>query len=464
MHNGKGVNALSKKQEIRILTPTSMLGYGFPIKWFKKGITMNPDVIAVDSGSTDSGPHKLGLGYMTCSREAYYKDISILLEAAHTKKIPLYISSAGGDGSDEHVNVFLEIIKDISRKKGYHFNIAAIYSEIKKTDVIEKLKKGKISPCGPVSMLTEEEINAANLIVAQMGVEPYIKALKGKKDINIIISGRTYDPVPIAVLGIKNGFDPGLCWHLGKIMECGALCAEPTGKVIFGILKHDHFTIEPINPDERCNVGSVAAHTLYEKSHPYLLPGPGGTTDLSDTVFEQANVRRVKVYGSRYQPAQKYTVKLEGAKKVGYRSIYIAGMRDPIAINAIDEIIRNVRNEVEEYFKDISNQEYQMIFHLYGKNGVMGRYELNSQFQPLELCIIVEVAAKTQQMATAICSRARTEMLHTPYKGRIATAGNIALPFTPLEIPLGAVCQYNVYHLMEIDDPTGPFEIKYMEV
>jgi len=452
------------EEEIRILTPTAMLGYGFPIKWFKKGLELNPEVITVDSGSTDSGPHKLGLGSMTCSQEAYYKDISLLLEAGYEKKIPVYISSAGGDGSDEHVDIFLEIIRKIAKEKGYHFNIAAIYSEINKGYIKEKLKNGQISPCGPVDPLTEQEIDAASRIVAQMGVEPYLKAMQEYEGINVIVSGRSYDPVPIAAAGLKKGFDPGLCWHLGKIMECGALCAEPAGKNIFGIIREDHFIVEPLNPEERCTVPSVTAHTLYEKTHPYFLPGPGGVTDLSQTKFEQLDERRVKVSGSKFHPAEKYTVKLEGAKKVGFRSIFIAGIRDPRAISQIDGILDRVQKDVEEYFNDIPKEQYQMIFHVYGKNGVMGEYEPAKEFTPLEVCVILEVAAPTQEMATAICSRARTELLHCPYTGRIATAGNIALPFTPLEIPLGSVCKFNVYHLMEIADPTELFPIKYWEV
>lgn len=451
------------KDEIKILTPTAMLGYGFPIKWFEKGLDRNPDIIAVDAGSTDSGPHKLGLGVMTCSKEAYYKDITILLKAVHEKKIPLFISSAGGDGTNIHVDVFLDIIKQISKEKGYKFNIAAIYSELDKKLIKDKLNAGKISPCGPVPELTEKEVDEATSIVAQMGVEPFIKVLDEKDDIDIIVSGRAYDPVPIAAMGLREGYDPGVCWHIGKIMECGALCAEPAGKVMFGILRKDHFILEPINPEERCTTYSVAAHTLYEKTHPYLLPGPGGITDLSKANFEQLDERRVKVSGSKFIPSEKYTVKLEGAKKVGYRSIFIAGIRDPIAISQIDEIIERVKADVKEYFSEISEEDYNMIFHIYGKNGVMGEKEIE-KVKPMELCVILEVAAPTQDMATAICSRARTEMLHSPYKGRIATAGNIASPFTPLEIPLGDVCKFNVYHLMEIDDPIEIFPIKYLEV
>jgi len=453
-----------RKEEIRILTPTAMLGYGFPEKWFNKGLDMKPDVIAVDSGSTDSGPHKLGLGDMTCSKDAYQRDISKLLKAVNERKIPLFISSAGGAGTNEQVDIFLKIIKEISQKNGYHFNIAAVYSEVDKNYLKNKLKNNKIKPCGQVDELIEAEIDLSTKIVAQMGVEPYLKILEEKDNIDIIISGRTYDPVPIAALGIKNDFAPGLCWHLGKIMECGALCAEPAGKVIFGVLRKDHFYLVPLNPKNKCTESSVAAHTLYEKSHPYILHGPGGVTDLTETEFKQLDERTVKVKGSKFIPSNKYNVKLEGAKKVGFRSIFIAGMRDPIAIKNIDEIISYVKKEVEDNFDDIPKEDYKMIFHLYGKNGVMGENELEKDFNPLELGIILEVLAQEQELSEAICSRARTELLHAPYHGRIATAGNIALPFTPLEVNLGHVCSFNIYHLMEIDDPTSLFPIKYLEV
>ena len=452
------------QEEVKVLVPTAMLGYGFPLKWFKEGMKRNPDIIAVDSGSTDSGPHKLGLGEMTCTREAYYKDISNIMEAAQEKKIPVYISSAGGDGTNIHVDLFLDIVKSIAREKGYKLNIAAIYSEFEKEYLKEKLAAGKITPLGPVEPLVESEIDAATSIVGQMGVEPFLRVLEERNDIDIIISGRAYDPVPMAAMCLKKGFDPGICWHMGKIIECGALCAEPAGKVMLGTARQDHFILEPLNPAERCTTYSVAAHTLYEKTHPYLLPGPGGVTDLSKAKFEQFDERRVKVSGSEFVPSERYTVKLEGAKKVGYRYIFIAGIRDPIAISQIDDIIQRVKVDVAEYFREIPKEDYQMIFHVYGKDGVMGQYEIEKDNIPMELCIILEVAAQTQNIATAVCSRARTEILHAPYKGRIATAGNIALPFTPLEIPLGDVCQFNVYHLMEVDDPVGIFPIKYLEV
>ena len=455
--------ASASNDEIRILTPSGMLGYGFPVDHLKMGLALRPHAITIDSGSTDSGPQKLGLGEMTCSREAYVKDLEVLLEAQHEARVPLLMSSAGGDGSNLHVEVFRDIIVEIANRRGWHFKLASIYADIDKALVSKELKAGRIEPLGPVPPLDQREVDAATLIVAQMGAEPFLKALGEGEGVDVVVSGRSYDPSPTAAMAIRAGFDPALAWHMGKIMECGALCAEPVGRNVMGWLRRDHFEIEPLNPAERCTTASVAAHTLYEKTHPFLLAGPGGTLDLSQCTYEQVTDRRVRVSGSRFIPARPYTVKLEGAKTAGWRSIFIAGARDPIFIAQIDEILAKVIQGTREYFSDIPESSYRIIPHLYGKNGVMGDLE-PVKIPAHELCIILEVAAATQSIATAICGKARTQLMHAPYPGRIATAGNLASPFTPLEIPLGEACEFNVYHLMQVDDPTSLFPIRYEEI
>jgi len=85
-------------------------------------------------------------------------------------------------------------------------------------------------------------------------------------------------------------------------------------------------------------------------------------------------------------------------------------------------------------------------------------------FVPLEIAVLGEVTAETQELATLIASRARIAFLHVPYQGRVATAGNMAFPITPLEIPIGMVCKFNIYHVMEVDSPTELFPIKFLEI
>jgi Protein of unknown function (DUF1446). len=105
-----------------------------------------------------------------------------------------------------------------------------------------------------------------------MGEEPFIKALEGGA--NVILAGRSYDPSVFSALAIKEGFDKGLAIHLGKILECAAIAASPGSgsDCMFGYLRKDGFVLEPLSPIRKCTTLSVAAHTLYEKTNPYILP------------------------------------------------------------------------------------------------------------------------------------------------------------------------------------------------
>ncbi len=107
----------------QIITPVGMLGYGFNVADVELGLQLSlkmvaPTAIILDSGSTDSGPAKLALGTMTCPRSAYERDLRQLIRLVQHYHVPLLISSAGGDGSDAHVNVFLEIIREVLETSG----------------------------------------------------------------------------------------------------------------------------------------------------------------------------------------------------------------------------------------------------------------------------------------------------------------------------------------------------------
>jgi len=322
---------------------------------------------------------------------------------------------------------------------------------------------GKIHPLGPAPKLTEETLNLTNNIVGQMGHEPIIEALRSGSQ--LIVAGRAYDPSVFAAYPIYNGFDPGLSYHLGKILECGALCAEPgtTKDCIMGYLREDHFLVEPLNNKRKCLITSVAAHTLYEKDHPYYLLGPGFELDLSDCFFEQYADGVVKVSGSKFIKKDEYTIKLEGAGQIAYRTLVIAGIRDPIIIKNIDKITTDVIEQVSSYFNEIPQDQYQILFHIYGKNGVMGPLEPEKK-SCHELGIVMEVVASTQELADTICASVRSTLMHFPYKGRKTTAGNLALLYSPSDISFGPVYKFTIYHLVNVNDPCELFSISYLDL
>ncbi|NLJ77575.1 MAG: DUF1446 domain-containing protein [Peptococcaceae bacterium] len=447
-------------KEFLVLSPTAILGYGFPLSSLKEGLNHRPHAIAVDAGSTDPGPYYLGAGVPFTCRDAVKRDLGYLLSAAAANSIPLLIGSAGGSGGEPHLKRDVELIIEIAGQKDLHFKIAVIHAEVDREQVRDSLRQGKVKPLGPVPPLQESDLDEAVRIVGQMGIEPLIGALE--IGAQVIVAGRAYDPAVFAAPACKSGCKTGPAIHMGKILECGAIASTPGSgsDCLLGRIGQGYFEVETLNPARVCTVTSVAAHTLYEKSDPLHLPFPGGHLDLKETRFEQVAKNRVKVTGSKFVPAQKYTVKLEGVKKVGFRTVAIAGCRDPVMIREIDHVIEVVRERTRDNFSGTMGN-YSLGFKIYGKNGVMGVLEPVKNIISHEIGIVIEAIGKTQETADTICGFARSAMLHSSYPGRKATAGNLAFPFSPTEFKGGEVFNCNIYHLMEVEDP---FELFPMEI
>ena len=446
------------KEEFRILSTTAILGYGFPLESFEEGMKRKPDLIAVDAGSTDPGPFYLGEGVSFTDRGAVKRDLEIMICAGIKENIPVVIGTAGGSGAKPHLEWCAEIIREIAKEHDLHFKMAMIHADMDKEEMKKALADGKITPLDPAPQLTAEDIDATTHIVGQMGIEPIMKALDS--GVQVVLAGRAYDPTVFAAPAIRKGYDKGLAIHLGKILECASICATPGSgsDCMFGYLGEDYFRVEPLSSVRKCTTLSVAAHTLYENTNPYILPGPGGHLDLTNTTFEQDSENTVKVKGSRYVTAPKYTIKLEGAKCIGYRTVSVAGTRDPIMISKIDDIVEGVRARVADNYRD-KGYKYNLNFTIYGKNGVMGNLEPVKNAHPHELGIVIEVVADTQEQADTICASARSTMLHYGYEGRRATAGNLAFPFSPSDFHAGRVYVFSIYHIIEVEDPTKLFPI-----
>ncbi len=450
-------------EEMRILSPTAILGYGFPMESFKEGMKRKPHVIAVDAGSTDPGPYYLGAGKSFTDKNSVKRDLAIMIPAAIEAGIPVIIGTAGGSGGRPHVDLTIEIVKEIAKEQSLTFKLAVIQSEFDKGFVKEKIRKGDISPLFPAKEISEADVEESVRIVAQMGEEPFIKALEGGA--NVILAGRSYDPSVFSALAIKEGFDKGLAIHLGKILECAAIAASPGSgsDCMFGYLRKDGFVLEPLSPIRKCTTLSVAAHTLYEKTNPYILPGPGGAINLHESSFTQIADNMVEVKGSKFVPTEEYFVKLEGVRRVGFRTISCAAAKDPVMISQIDKIVESVKERVKNNFEHYGITDFFLDFKIYGKNGVMAMFPNLEQQVSHELMIIIEAVAPTQDQADTICGFARSTMLHYGYEGRISTAGNLAFPFSPSDCKVGEVFEFNVYHLMRVDDPAELFPVNYIQ-
>ena len=167
-------------------------------------------------------------------------------------------------------------------------------------------------------------------------------------------------------------------------------------------VRDDHLDVEPTNPERRCTPLSVATHSLHENASPTLHEEPGGLLDATHCQFTPLTDRAVRISGMTWK-TRDYDIKLEGAECIGFRAITICGTRDPILISQIDSYLQTVREDVAMRATGfgVSPEKYQLVFHVYGKDGVMGAAEPVKQISSHELGIVVEVLSETEEDARA---------------------------------------------------------------
>lgn len=448
--------------EVVGLAPSGSMGSGYNLEAFKRGVSLKPHFIGQDAGSTDMGPYYHGTGRTFLPLATYRYDLAIMLRAARELRVPLIVGSALTSGANVSLEQAVELIRDIAREERLSFRMAVINAEIDKDDLKRRNAEAPLESIGPAA-LTDELIDRCGPIVAQMGVEPFMKALDAGAE--VIVAGRACDDVIFAAMPIMKGYDPGLALHCGKILECAGLSAVPCdlAEPLLGRVRRDHFEVEPCNPDHRCTTVSVAGHSLYERGDPCLQPGPGGMNDLTASVFTQLDERRVKVTGSRFVPDEIYRVKLEGAEHLGFRSVVLVGIRDPFMIRALDGLFEHVRERAESRF-GLAAQGIALNFSVYGRDAVMGKLEPAPALEPHEVALLIDVVAPEQELATGVAMFVRGTLQHASYPGIVNTAGNMAYPFSPFGVPLGPAYRFAVYHLMPLEDACECFPMTLQEV
>ena len=254
----------------KVLVPSGVLGLGFDLKALNSGIKKKPDIIAIDGGSTDSGPYSLGSGSSKYSRAAVKAEWKTLMEAREKANIPLIIGSSGTCGTDGMVDWMEEITIEVAKELDQNLKIAKLYCEQQKDYIKINYKNNKISPLKPAPYLDINLIDNMTHIVALAGAEQIQKCLKTGAD--IILAGRTTDTAIISALPLMQGEDPGASWHGAKIAECGALCSSnPTSGVVLVEFDKIGFTVEAMSENAFCTPETVAAHMLYENADPFIL-------------------------------------------------------------------------------------------------------------------------------------------------------------------------------------------------
>ena len=441
------------KGEVAVIVPSGMLGAGLKAEHVQHGIRRGARAIACDSGSTDSGPSYLARGVSKMNREAVKRDLEILIKAAAGAGIPLLVGTCGTAGSDAGVDWTAEIAVEVARERRLQPRIALLYSEQSVETLKRKLAWGLTRPLAPSGALTDELLDSCDRIVALMGPEPYIAALR--QGATIVLGGRTTDPAVLAAVPIMMGAGFGPSWHAAKVAECGGQCTErPRAGGVLMRVGADAFEMEPLDAANQCTPNSVSAHMLYETIDPNRMSEPGGTLDVTDASYLPVDARTVRVTGSRWQDSA-YTMKLEGAASGCYQTIMLVGIEDTEVLANLDTFIDRLYAALLDRVDDIFGRtagEYDISLRPYGWNAVSGQRVPADAAPPREVGLLFVATAATQELATKIAKACNPYFFHFPLRTGIELP-SYAFPFSPAEIERGPVFEFKLNHVVEVDDP-----------
>ena len=452
--------------EVSILCPTGHLGFT-PLEKasFLAGCELKPDFVIADSGSCDIGPYPLGADGQA-SPEAWQRhDLEIMLLAARRLGVPMIIGSASDTGTDRGVDQFAALIREIAAEHGLApFRMATIKSEQTREAMAARLSAGvPIKGLDGRADADEAVLARTDRIVAVMGAEPIAAALKDGAE--VVIAGRASDCALFAAPLLNAGMTPATAYYAGKLMECASFCCEPVmGKEsILGRIKEDDIRVRAMHPGQRCTPASLASHAMYERRDPFREYVASGYVDMSSCRYEQLDEKTTRASGAVFVPSAQPMVKLEGAGKVGERRLAIVGIRDPYTIENIDKAMEWARARLAERFGAPEQAGWQVFYHVYGRNGVMGALEPTPPSRAHELGIVAEVVCQDARKAEEICALAARNLFYARLAEVKGTAGAAALMAD--EVLVGKPgYEWTLNHVTPVKDPSELFRTAFHTV
>lgn len=449
---------------VKVLIPSGALGLGYDKTALDRGIAAKPDIIAIDGGSTDSGPSYLGRGVSKYSRASTKVEWQGLIEARARAGCPLVIGTAGTCGADSAVDWLVEITEEILAETGQTAKVAVLKSGQTAETVARALASGDVTPLYPAPEIDAGRVAECTNIVALAGAEQINAALDTGAD--IIIAGRTTDTAIIAALPLARGCHAGGAWHGAKIGECGALCAtNPQSGVIMVEFDEVGFSVTPLADGAHASPHTVSAHMLYENSDPFILYEPGGHLDVTGAEYQGLDQTRVRVTGSEWVPSDRYTVKLEGARRVGYQSVLLTLLRDRHYVqNAgpwCDDIQTKCRAKVEARL-GLAPEDFDIELRIIGQNATLGGLE-NRETASVELGVLGIVTAQTPQLVNEIGKMLNPYLLHHPLTAE-EEQPTFAFPFSPAEIERGEIYEFCLNHVMTLASPMDAFRLEVRQI
>ncbi len=419
---------------------------------FLAGCRLSPYAIVADAGSCDIGPRPLRADRHVSLEVHQRHDLEIMLLEARRLGVPMIVGSASDTGTDRGVDQFVGLLRAIAAEHRLApFRPAAIYSEQKIEDLLDRLARGaRIEGLDGRPDADASTLRRTSRVVAVMNAEPIRRA--PREGAEVVIAGRASDCALFAAPLLQAGFSPAIAYYTGKLMECASFACEPyMGKeTILGTVEGESVRVRAMHPAQRCTPASLASHAVYERTDPLREHVAGGWIDMSACCYERVDEKSTRASGAVFHPTPTIKVELEGAGRIGERRLVIVGVRDPQTIARIDDAIAWARGKVVERFGP-EGEGYRLFYHRYGRDAVMKELDPDPPAASHELGIVVEAVHDDARIAEEIAALAARNLFYARLSGTKGTVGAAALMSDEILIREPGY-EWTLNHVIEVED------------
>jgi len=452
------------KEGLSCLVATGHLGYS-PLhpETFWRGLEQfEPKAVIADSGSCDIGPEPLASGRASRSAEGQKRAIESLLLGARPQGIPLMASDTGTNkGVDQYAQIVRELV---SEHRLGPLKMGLIKHNMTRNYLRRLLREGNIiRGLDGFLPLQRRDIERTTRFVPVMGVEPIMHCLA--EDPDVIITSRTSDCCPFAAFAMHHGYNADLAYFWGKVLECGSFVAYPklVNHSVLGTIYEDRIAVTAIHEEQRVTPLSLRKHAAYERSSFKGEAVAGGFIHIDGMEAEDVDEKTAAAWGSRFEPAPTYNVKLEGAGYVGHKAEYLVGIRSQSFIQKLDEVLSHTRQQLRNFYQDVP---YELYFSRYGIDGILGAREPWKGDHIHEVGLLIEVIATKKELAMEIAKLAGRQLLFTPVLSERGSAGRVQLRNEEASY-YGKAYEWTMNHIIEFasaQEAASHFPITYETV
>ena len=148
--------------------------------------------------------------------------------------------------------------------------------------------------------------------------------------------------------------------------------------------------------------------------------------------------------------------KLEGAGRVGERYVGMVGIRDSYTIANVDTVIEWARDKAIERFGDPGDNNWQLHYTVYGRDGIMGALEPNRDRPAHELCVLVQGVAPNAATAEELTMIGTRQMFYARLPEVKGSAGAVAFALDEV-LRASPAYRWTLNHTLACTDPLELF-------